>query len=105
MPRQFSPYHLRLDWLMWFAALSPSYAQPWIGRLCEAMLTNDATIMRLLRHNPFPDNPPTYVRAVLYRYRFTTASELLHERAWWHREPIAEYLAPLGIDELRRLVP
>ena len=31
MPRQFAPYHLRLDWLMWFAALSPSYAQPWIG--------------------------------------------------------------------------
>lgn len=22
-PRQFAPYHLRLDWMMWFAALSP----------------------------------------------------------------------------------
>lgn len=104
MPRQWSPYHLRLDWLMWFAALSPSYAQPWIGGLCQAMLTNDANIMRLLRHNPFPDDPPTHVRAILYRYRFTTAAELFRERAWWHREPIGEYLAPLGIDELRRLV-
>jgi hypothetical protein len=26
LPRQFAPYHLRLDWLMWFAALSPGYA-------------------------------------------------------------------------------
>lgn len=23
-PRQFAPYHLRLDWMMWFAALSPA---------------------------------------------------------------------------------
>ncbi|MFZ2174838.1 MAG: lipase maturation factor family protein, partial [Rhodococcus sp. (in: high G+C Gram-positive bacteria)] len=25
-PRQFAPYHLRLDWLMWFVAISPGYA-------------------------------------------------------------------------------
>ena len=24
MPRQWAPYHLRLDWLMWFAALTPA---------------------------------------------------------------------------------
>jgi hypothetical protein len=103
-PRQWSPYHLRLDWLMWFAALSPAYAQAWIGRFCEALLTNDRDIVRLLRGNPFPAEPPRFVRAVLYRYRFTTARELLHEHAWWHREPIGEYLAPVGVDELRRLV-
>jgi hypothetical protein len=103
-PRQWSPYHLRLDWLMWFAALSPAYAQAWIGRFCEALLTNDRDIVRLLRGNPFPAEPPRFVRAVLYRYRFTTARELLREHAWWHREPIGEYLAPVGVDELRRLV-
>lgn len=94
-PRQWSPYHLRLDWLMWFAAISPSYARPWIGALCEGMLSNDRTIMKLLRHNPFPDRPPTHVRALLYRYRFTTAKELIRDRAWWHREPVGEYLAPV----------
>ncbi|KAA0110400.1 lipase maturation factor family protein [Mycolicibacterium sp. P9-22] len=94
-PRQCSPYHLRLDWLMWFAAISPSYARPWIGALCEGMLSNDTTIMKLLRHNPFPDRPPAHVRALLYRYRFTTASELIRDRAWWHREPVGEYLAPV----------
>lgn len=104
-PRQWSPYHLRLDWLMWFAALSPSYADPWIGRFCQGLLTNATDIVKLLRDNPFPDEPPTYVRAVLYRYRFTTARELIQEHAWWHREPIGEYLAPVGINELRRLVP
>ena len=28
MPRQWSPYHLRLDWMMWFLPISPSYAIP-----------------------------------------------------------------------------
>lgn len=104
IPRQWSPYHLRLDWMMWFAAISPSYARPWIGPLCQGMLTNDQNIMKLLRHNPFPDDPPAYVRAVLYRYRFTTAHELIRDRAWWHRERIGEYLAPVDAAGIRRFV-
>lgn len=31
-PRQYAPYHLRLDWLMWFAGISPAYARPGCGR-------------------------------------------------------------------------
>ena len=104
LPRQWSPYHLRLDWLMWFAALSPSYAQPWIGRLCEGMLTNDPPITGLLRRNPFSDSPPRHVRALLYRYRFTTRQELIREKAWWHRELRGMFLAPIGLDEVSRLV-
>jgi Lipase maturation factor len=103
-PRQWSPYHLRLDWLMWFAALSPAYAQPWIGRLCEGMLTNEPAITGLLLRNPFAEAPPRHVRALLYRYRFTTRQELIRERAWWHRELRGTYLAPIGLDEVARLL-
>ena len=103
MPRQWSPYHLRLDWLLWFAAISPAYAQPWIGRFCEGLLRNDPDIVRLVRHNPFPDEPPRYVRALLYRYRFTTAHERRTERAWWHRDLVGTFLAPLDLRELDRM--
>ena len=41
MPRQWAPYHLRLDWLMWFAALSPHYARDWLGPFVERLLQND----------------------------------------------------------------
>lgn len=92
LPRQWAPYHLRLDWLMWFAAISPGYADPWLIPLMERLLRNDRPTLRLLRHNPFPDTPPTFVRAQLYRYRFTTWHELLHERAWWHRTLEGGYL-------------
>ena len=103
LPRQWSPYHLRLDWLMWFASISPSYALPWLIPLCHGLLTNEPSIVRLLRTNPFPDTPPALIRATLYRYRFSTARELRSQRVWWQRERIGEYLAPLSVDEARRL--
>jgi Lipase maturation factor len=97
LPPQWAPYHLRLDWLMWFAAISPHYAQQWLGPFVVRLLRNDAPTLRLLRHNPFPESPPRYVRAQLYRYRFTTARELLRDRAWWHRTLVGEYLPPVAL--------
>ncbi|MFD3939627.1 lipase maturation factor family protein [Streptomyces sp. NPDC058611] len=94
LPRQFAPYHLRLDWLMWFAALSPGYARDWFGPFTERLLAGDRDTLRLLGHNPFPDAPPVYVRALVYRYRFTTWRELRETGAWWHRTLVREYLPP-----------
>lgn len=83
-PRQVAPYHLRLDWLMWFAALgSPS---PWVPALVDRLLDGDAPTLRLLGRNPFPDGPPAHVRVLAYRYRFTTAAERRATGDWWHRE-------------------
>ncbi|MFG2639737.1 lipase maturation factor family protein [Streptomyces sp. NPDC048370] len=97
LPRQFAPYHLRLDWLMWFAALSPAYARDWFGPFVERLLEGDRDTLRLLRHNPFPDAPPALVRARLYRYRYTTWRELRETGAWWHRTLVREYLPPVGL--------
>ncbi len=99
MPRQWSPYHLRLDWLMWFLPLSPGHGQTWLIAFCKGLLTNDPPIVKLLRTNPFPDAPPAYVRATLYRYHFSTPTELRTQHIWWRRERIGEYLAPLSLDE------
>ncbi|MFL5361019.1 MAG: lipase maturation factor family protein [Myxococcales bacterium] len=93
-PPQWAPYHLRLDWLMWFAAISPGYAWPWFDRFVAKLLQNDRAILRLLGRNPFPDAPPRAVRAVLYRYRFTTPRERRETSAWWARERMGEFLGP-----------
>ncbi|MEU9232514.1 lipase maturation factor family protein [Streptomyces subrutilus] len=105
VPRQFAPYHLRLDWLMWFAALSPGYARDWFGPFVERLLAGDRDTLRLLRHNPFPDAPPRYVRALLYRYRFTTWRELRETGAWWHRTLVREYLPPTRLADAARSEP
>jgi hypothetical protein len=100
-PPQVAPYHLRLDWLLWFAALSPAYAEGWFGGLVERLLDNDPDTLRLLRTNPFPDAPPTHVRALLYEYRFTTRAERRATGAWWHRELRGTYLSPVRRRETR----
>lgn len=97
LPRQWAPYHLRLDWLMWFAAISPGYAQPWLRPFLQRLLRNDRPTLRLLRHNPFPDAPPRFVRAQLYQYRFTTPAELRRDRAWWHRALVGGYAPPMTL--------
>ncbi|MFC9930645.1 lipase maturation factor family protein [Streptomyces sp. NPDC127190] len=94
-PRQFAPYHLRLDWLMWFAALSPAYAGDWFGPLVERLLENDRDTLRLLRRSPFPpDTPPRHIRARLFRYRYTTWQQLRQTGACWERTYVREYLPP-----------
>ncbi|MFF4751018.1 lipase maturation factor family protein [Streptomyces sp. NPDC002514] len=94
-PRQFAPYHLRLDWLMWFAALSPAYAGEWFAGLVERLLENDRDTLRLLRRSPFPaDRPPRYIRARLFRYRYTTWQELRATGACWERTYVREFLPP-----------
>jgi hypothetical protein len=99
LPRQYAPYHLRLDWLMWFAAISPGYAQPWLTPFLQRLLRNDPPTLRLLRHNPFPESPPRFVRAQLYEYRFTTTAELRHDRAWWHRTLVGGYVRPMTLPQ------
>ena len=96
-PPQVAPYHLRLDWLMWFAAISPTYAQRWFVPLVRKLLANDLPTLRLLGHNPFPNAPPTYIRARLYRYRFTTRAERRATGAWWVRTPAGEFMRPLAL--------
>jgi hypothetical protein len=84
---------------MWFAAISPQYADSWLQPFMLRLLQNDAATLRLLRANPFPDSPPQYVRAQLYRYRFTTPTELRRDHAWWHRTLEAPYLRPIALTD------
>ncbi|MEV0276950.1 lipase maturation factor family protein [Streptomyces sp. NPDC050610] len=93
-PRQFAPFHLRLDWMLWFVPLSPAYGRSWFDGFIERLLLNDPDTLRLLRRNPFPDRPPGYVRARMFRYRFTTWRELRETGACWHREYERDLLPP-----------
>jgi Lipase maturation factor len=101
-PPQIAPYHLRLDWLMWFAALSPAYADQWWSPFIARLLANDAQTLRLLKHNPFPDSPPAWIRARFFRYRYTTWSERRATGAWWHRDLVGDFMRPQSLVARRR---
>jgi len=98
IPRQFAPYHLRLDWLMWFLALgSPDTG--WFDAFLRRLLEADRATLRLLRVDPFEGERPRWVRATVYRYRFTTRAERRRTGLVWMREELGEAYPP------RRLRP
>jgi len=103
MPPWVAPYHLRLDWQMWFAALAPYQVPLWMVRLVERLLEGDRAVSGLLRRDPFRGAaPPRYVRAGLWRYRFTTPAERRAGGGWWARTRVGEYLPAVSLADLRR---
>jgi hypothetical protein len=98
MPPQVAPYHLRLDWLMWFAALGSYQEHPWFVHFMAKLLEGDGATLSLLRSNPFPTRPPRYVKAELCEYHFTTPSERRQTGVWWKRSPAGEYFPPVSLD-------
>jgi hypothetical protein len=94
-----SPYHLRLDWQMWFAAMNDFRYHPWILNLAAKLLENDPKVLSLLKGNPFPGEPPAHLRALLYEYHFTTPEERRQTGAWWKRRQIGTYLPPLSLKD------
>ena len=98
VPPQIAPYHLRLDWLMWFAAMSSYQDYPWFVNFVAKLLEGDAGTLSLLRTNPFPDKPPRYVRAVLYEYHFTTPQERKQTGAWWKRTLTGAYFPAVSLE-------
>jgi hypothetical protein len=96
-PPQIAPYHLRLDWLMWFAAMAPPSEHPWFAELLVKLLQGDRNTLALLRTNPFPDRPPRFIRAAYYEYHFTTAAERNESGRWWKRERLGLYFSPVSL--------
>jgi hypothetical protein len=96
---QVAPYQLRLDWQMWFAAMSSADDYPWTLHLVYKLLHNDPQATHLFAQNPFPDNAPRYIRAVLYRYRFARPGNA--QNAWWTRDKLGIWLPPLSAGDPR----
>jgi hypothetical protein len=96
-PPQIAPYHLRLDWLMWFAAMGSPEQYPWFQTLLARLLAGDRQTRDLLRFDPFPDRPPAWIRASFYDYRFTTPAERRQSGQWWHRDLVGLYWPPVRL--------
>ena len=99
-PPQVAPYQLRLDWQMWFAAMSTADEYPWTLNLVSKLLHNDPGALSLFASNPFPNKPPRYIRAVLYRYSFAKPGN--PEDRWWNRERVNDlWLPAMSVDDPR----
>ena len=93
-----SPYHYRVDWQIWFAAMSTPGRHPWLVHLVWKLLHNDRLALSLLANDPFPGAPPRFIRADLYRYRFTRP---FHGGPYWERTRIGPWLPAMSTEDPR----
>jgi hypothetical protein len=109
MPPQVAPYHLRLDWMIWFLPFSVTVTgggirvygfQMWFIRFVRQLLVGNPEILRLMRVNPFEGEPPRHVRALFYQYRYTTVEERRETGAWWTRKLLGTYLPAVSLETL-----
>jgi hypothetical protein len=98
-PCVISPYQPRIDWQIWFAAMSVPQREPWTLHLVWKLLHNDPGARSLLGNDPFADGPPRYIRARYYRYEFAPPGDASH--AWWKRTLIGDWLPPLSVSDPR----
>jgi len=101
-PCLISPYHYRLDWLMWFAAFQQYQQNPWLLHLMGKMMENDPVVDSLIKKNPFKGKkPPKFVRAMHYKYTFTSlGSKKARQNNWWKRKLIGEYVPQVNLEML-----
>jgi len=85
-PGIYAPYQPRFDWNLWFASLGSWREYPWTVVVEEALLKNDQAILQLFANDPFGNQPPQMVRAVIWQYWFTDRAERRASGAWWKRE-------------------
>ncbi|RAP33233.1 membrane protein [Candidatus Marinamargulisbacteria bacterium SCGC AG-410-N11] len=88
-------YHYRLDWQIWFAAMSSYQYNPWVVHLIYKLLNNEQVVNDLFYKVPFPNRAPSYIRVLLYEYRLTNPY-IRQSSAYWERSFRGIYLPALS---------
>ncbi|MDX2087380.1 MAG: lipase maturation factor family protein [Kofleriaceae bacterium] len=89
------PYHLRLDWLIWFAAMHERPRDPWVLHMVYKLLAGDRAIRTLLAVDPFHGEAPTFVRIRRFQYHL----QPLGAPTWWTRDHEELWLRPRSLED------
>ena len=95
------PAKLRLDELLVARGLSPTRAQAKALIMSGRVRHGTGRLDKPGKEYPSDielgiDQPPRFVRALLYEYRFTSPAERRATGNWWKRELKGEYCPPLS---------
>ncbi|WFB35009.1 lipase maturation factor family protein [Kiritimatiellota bacterium B12222] len=70
----------------------------WLYRLIENLLLNDPGAQSLFPVNPFPDQPPRFMRLALYEYSYADPVAHREDDVWWTREFVRLYGPVFSLD-------
>ncbi|XP_075021587.1 lipase maturation factor 1 isoform X2 [Calonectris borealis] len=99
-----TPYHYRLDWLMWFAAFQTYEQNEWIIHLAGKLLAQEEETLSLMATNPFAGRaPPRWIRGEHFKYKFSRpGGKHASEGRWWIRKRIGPYFPPVNLQGLKK---
>ena len=80
------PHQPRLDWMIWFVPTQQMAQMYWFDLFMERLHQGSPQVLDLLAKNPFPDQPPKYLRVLVHQYHFTNPKERAETGNWWKRE-------------------
>ncbi len=92
------PHQPRLDWQMWFEALKPNHNSRWFDSFLSKLLQGSPQVTALLDQNPFPEKPPKYIRAMIYRYAYTTPQHAEKTGQIWQRWQARSYSPVISLE-------
>lgn len=105
-PPVVAPYHLRLDWMIWFLPFTVTVRENqvyvrghsrWFVRMMIKLLENDKALLSLMGRNPFEGHAPKWVRAKFFQYHFTKPGE----RNFWRREELGDFFPEISLDSIK----
>lgn len=106
VPPVVAPYHLRLDWMIWFLPFTVRVLEGevhvrghslWFIRLILRLLEGDQDTLKLFRKNPFHEKPPKWIRAGFYQYNFTEKNE----PGIWKRKYLGVYCPEIRLEMIK----
>ncbi len=91
LPKFIVPHQPRLDWMIWFVPAQHHSSMPWFNRFMGALRRGSPSVTGLLAQNPFPDQPPQFMRVLSYRYQFNSFKDAKMTGNFWRRALIGEF--------------
>lgn len=92
------PYLPRLDFKLYDAATSNYRKELWTISLAYRLLQEEPNVLTLLGEQSPNNSSPKYVRAILYKFRYTT--HFNSPKSYWMRLKISEYLPAFSLDNI-----
>jgi len=92
-PCLLGPYHRRLDWLMWFAAMPDRLRAPWLLHVVYKLLDGDRAVRELFDVDPFGGTAPRWIRIRRFTYHLAPYGA----DTWWTRDHEQLWLRPLSL--------
>jgi lipase maturation factor 1 len=98
-PKWAFPHQPRLDWQLWFSALSTIENNSWMYHYFVKLIQGSESVLSLMGPSPFGNKKPNYIQAQLYDYTFTELDDMKGTGYWWKRTYVGPYSPTLQLSK------